>query len=266
MRLRQQVVPGVHATSRGGSRASRHRWRRSDGRSSHRRRSPTAARATGRDRIEQLPGGFPLRHSGPAPAPRSPDRPKVAVIAWDVGHNPLGRAHCLAEILARRFDVEIWGTQFERYGDRIWAPLEKPEIPIHSFDGRSFPQHLERDGGGGRAHRRRRDLDLEAAVPVARARRARQAVPRPAAGARRRRPRALVLRRRRRARPRRAAQAVGERPRAPVRTGVDPCVRAGDHELRPPDGVERRAGGALRRHDRAARARRATLRPGALRP
>ena len=96
----------------------------------------------GRDRIEQLPGGVPLRHSGPAPAPRSPDRAKVAVIAWDVGHNPLGRAHCLAQILARRFDVEIWGTQFERYGDRIWAPLEQTEIPIHSFDGRSFPQHV----------------------------------------------------------------------------------------------------------------------------
>ena len=83
-----------------------------------------------------------LRHRGAPHAKTSPSRSKVAVIAWDVGHNPLGRAYCLAEILARRFDVEIWGAQFERYGGRIWPPLQNPDLPIHYFDGRSFPQHL----------------------------------------------------------------------------------------------------------------------------
>ena len=34
-----------------------------------------------------------------------PARPSMAVISWDVGHNPLGRANVLAEVLARRFDV-----------------------------------------------------------------------------------------------------------------------------------------------------------------
>ena len=41
---------------------------------------------------------------------------------WDVGHNPLGRAHLLADLLRDRFDVEIWGAQFERYGTDIWLP------------------------------------------------------------------------------------------------------------------------------------------------
>jgi glycosyltransferase involved in cell wall biosynthesis len=69
-------------------------------------------------------------------------RPKVAVVAWDVGHNPLGRAHLLADLLRDRFEVEIWGAQFERYGARVWAPLRDSELPIHVFDGRRFPAHL----------------------------------------------------------------------------------------------------------------------------
>ena len=95
------------------------------------------------DRVERLRGGVVLRQRGTSPASTAPRRPKVAVIAWDVGHNPLGRAYCLAEMLTRRFDVEIWGAQFERYGDRIWAPLRRPDVPIHSFDGRALPEHLD---------------------------------------------------------------------------------------------------------------------------
>ncbi|MGH8977233.1 MAG: glycosyltransferase, partial [Acidimicrobiia bacterium] len=70
-------------------------------------------------------------------------RPKVAVLAWDVGHNPVGRAYVLAGVLRRRFDTEIWGAQFKRYGTKIWAPLRDCEIPIHAFDGRMFPMHLD---------------------------------------------------------------------------------------------------------------------------
>ena len=77
-------------------------------------------------------------------SPRRPTRRKVAVLAWDVGHNPLGRAYILADLLSRRFDVEIWGAQFERYGSRMWAPLRDSRIPIHSFDGHAFPAHLRR--------------------------------------------------------------------------------------------------------------------------
>jgi glycosyltransferase involved in cell wall biosynthesis len=70
-------------------------------------------------------------------------RPKVAVIAWDVGHNPVGRAHTLAGILQRHVDVEIWGAQFRRYGSGVWPPLRGSEIPIKTFPGRDLPDHLD---------------------------------------------------------------------------------------------------------------------------
>jgi glycosyltransferase involved in cell wall biosynthesis len=69
-------------------------------------------------------------------------RSKVAVLAWDVGHNPLGRAHTLAGILARRYEVEIWGAQFPRYGSEIWPPLRDCALPIRVFPGHPMPEHL----------------------------------------------------------------------------------------------------------------------------
>lgn len=71
------------------------------------------------------------------------DRAKVAVVAWDIGHNPFARAHLLADVLSDRFDVELWGSQFERYGADIWLPLRGTSIPVRWFPGRSFPGHLD---------------------------------------------------------------------------------------------------------------------------
>jgi glycosyltransferase involved in cell wall biosynthesis len=73
--------------------------------------------------------------------PRS-SRPKVAVLAWDVGHPSLGRAHMLAGVLQRRFEVEIWGAQFERHGSRLWPPVRHAGVTIHRFDGKALPEHL----------------------------------------------------------------------------------------------------------------------------
>jgi glycosyltransferase involved in cell wall biosynthesis len=97
-------------------------------------------------------------------APRAPasrpsahaSRRKIAVLAWDVGHNPLGRAHTLAGILSRRYNVEIWGAQFERYGTKIWPPLRDSAIPIHAFPGHSMPEHL------AEMRRIARDIDADA--------------------------------------------------------------------------------------------------------
>lgn len=87
--------------------------------------------------------------SAPTPGPSTTGRsgsrswrPKIAVVAWDVGHNPLGRAYVMAEMASRHFDVEIWGAQFERYGSRVWAPLRNSTVPIHAFAGKPFPDHL----------------------------------------------------------------------------------------------------------------------------
>lgn len=87
-------------------------------------------------------GPLSVRVVGPEPS-RTPGRSKVAVLAWDVGHNPLGRAMVLAQILQRRYDVEIWGAQFPRYGTEVWEPLRDTDIPIRVFDGRRLPAHLQ---------------------------------------------------------------------------------------------------------------------------
>ena len=113
--------------------------RRSVARSATQHSQPvTAPPPTARSWPAGEPGGSAATR--PTPGGRAGrSRPKVAVLAWDVGHNPLGRAYVLAGVLGRRFDVEIWGAQFERYGTKVWAPLRDCEIPIHAFDGRTFP-------------------------------------------------------------------------------------------------------------------------------
>jgi glycosyltransferase involved in cell wall biosynthesis len=100
--------------------------------------SPSAAPATiggGREKSRhRLAGRGTTGRSHPT---------KVAVLAWDVGHNPLGRAFVLADLLRRRYDVEVWGAQFDRYGNDVWAPLRDAPVPIHVFPGTSFPEHLQ---------------------------------------------------------------------------------------------------------------------------
>jgi len=100
-----------------------------------------ARRLRAAEAVAQPTGPVTVARTRPAAAPSG--RPSVAVIAWDVGHNPLGRAMVMAEVLARRFDVEIWGAQFERYGTDVWAPLRDSEMPINVFEGRPFPAHLD---------------------------------------------------------------------------------------------------------------------------
>lgn len=138
--LRQTVTPGVARTTAGPL--------------TH----PLAELATRRAEIpayaqqEPAPGGtteglFPtddplVWRTRPSARAAGSDRPSLAVISWDVGHNPLGRANVLAEVLARRFDVELWGAQFERYGTDVWAPLRRATTPINLFPGGELPAHL----------------------------------------------------------------------------------------------------------------------------
>ena len=88
------------------------------------------------------PGRAPTpRGSRSTPVERRPSGPKVSVLCWDMGHNPLGRAYLLAEALSRSFDVEIVGAQFPRYGTKVWAPLRGGQIPMRTFAGKVFPDH-----------------------------------------------------------------------------------------------------------------------------
>lgn len=68
-------------------------------------------------------------------------RAKVSVVAWDAGHNPLGRAYLLADMLRERYDVELIGATFPRFGNAVWEPLRQSEIPMHTFAGQAFPDH-----------------------------------------------------------------------------------------------------------------------------
>ena len=79
------------------------------------------------------------RNASTARAPVRPSRVTVLVLAWDVGHNPLGRAYLLAEALSRSYEVVLAGFQFPRYGKSVWKPLRGLPFRIVSIPGSSFP-------------------------------------------------------------------------------------------------------------------------------
>jgi glycosyltransferase involved in cell wall biosynthesis len=68
---------------------------------------------------------------------------KISVLCWDMGHNPLGRAHVLADLIGARHDVEIVGPHFDRYGSGIWKPLQDSRIPMRTFRGSLFPEYVD---------------------------------------------------------------------------------------------------------------------------
>ena len=73
-------------------------------------------------------------------------RTTIAVLAWDAGHNPYGRAYLIAEALSRQYRVVLIGFQFPRYGDEVWAPLRGAPIQPVVLPGKDFPafqQQLE---------------------------------------------------------------------------------------------------------------------------
>ena len=71
-------------------------------------------------------------------------RTRITIIAWDLGHNPLGRAYLLADVLRHDYDVELIGAQFPRFGNKVWEPLRNcSRVAIKSFPGANFPEHFK---------------------------------------------------------------------------------------------------------------------------
>jgi glycosyltransferase involved in cell wall biosynthesis len=66
---------------------------------------------------------------------------RITLVASDLSQNALVRAHLLAEILARDFEVEMVGTQF---GETLWAPARSGSIPIHAVPGAPWPAYALR--------------------------------------------------------------------------------------------------------------------------
>ena len=70
-------------------------------------------------------------------------RLKVSVIAWDLAHNPLGRAYLIADVLRNDYDVEIVGATFPNFGSDIWKPLRDcSRVALKSVPGERFPAHF----------------------------------------------------------------------------------------------------------------------------
>ena len=79
------------------------------------------------------------------PSPQfSSDRKSIGIIAWDTGHNAVGRAYMLADVLDRRFDVVLMGPRFEQYGKTVWAPVREERVPVLSFSGTSYPEFADK--------------------------------------------------------------------------------------------------------------------------
>jgi len=93
-------------------------------------------------REERPAEGDPIAQR-PAPTVQERHRLKVAVISWDVAHNPLGRAYLVAEALSRRFEVVLLGPLFERFGKRVWSPVSEGPLPVISFAGRNYPEFAD---------------------------------------------------------------------------------------------------------------------------
>ena len=107
-------------------------------------RQPTASRALKVIR-EHRQGQRPTSASNANRDRRSEknSRKKVSVIAWDVGHNSLGRAYLLADVLRNDYDVEIVGASFPKLGEDVWAPLRTcSRVTIKSFPGEHFPKYF----------------------------------------------------------------------------------------------------------------------------
>ena len=74
---------------------------------------------------------------------RRPDKKalKITVIAWDLAHNPLGRAYLLADVLRHEYDVELIGAIFPDFGNDIWKPLRDcSRVKIKHVPGTYFPR------------------------------------------------------------------------------------------------------------------------------
>jgi len=99
--------------------------------------------------------GGPLRGAHRASSVRSPrtslivkralvdKRLTIAVIAWDVCHNPVERAYLIAEALSRYFNVVLLGPAFQQYGGRVWEPLENANLRIIPLPGKDLPELVQ---------------------------------------------------------------------------------------------------------------------------
>lgn len=76
--------------------------------------------------------------SGALPAARGLSGERAAVVAWDMGHNPVGRAYVLHQLLAPDWRPVTIGPSWERYGNGLWPPLREAGMETRVFACRSL--------------------------------------------------------------------------------------------------------------------------------
>jgi len=69
----------------------------------------------------------------PKPVNKKRGKGRAAVVSWDLGHNPVGRAYVLYKLLEKNWNVDLVGPLWSRYGDSLWQPLIDEELNVHGF-------------------------------------------------------------------------------------------------------------------------------------
>src|SRR5262245_56522953 len=68
----------------------------------------------------------------------------AAVVSWDLGHNPAGRAQVLSDLLSDEWAVDVIGPIWPRYGSRLWDPLRGNGGALKGFQVADFRDFFAR--------------------------------------------------------------------------------------------------------------------------
>lgn len=91
--------------------------------------------------LSDAKAAVPARRPWPSGG-KMPPQLRAAVVTWEVGDNPFGRAHVLADMIARRHGVEILGSAFTKPGQGIWPPLRDTVLSVRSLAGGPMDEFL----------------------------------------------------------------------------------------------------------------------------
>lgn len=92
-------------------------------------------------RNDEIKRALPL--NGPEAAFPEKSGKKIAVVSWDMGHNPVGRAYLLAELASRQHDVTLLGPMSPTYGTEIWPPIANTPIRKEAFPAKDLRSLVE---------------------------------------------------------------------------------------------------------------------------
>lgn len=83
----------------------------------------------------------PVAKAAPVALAAPAKRKRAAVIAWDLGHNPVGRAMVIYDLLARDWDVELIGPIWSRFGGKVWGPIAGSNRKVRGFACKSMEDY-----------------------------------------------------------------------------------------------------------------------------